>query len=104
MASRDLPSLPGTPFLLVGLQRDANDPDDELISERVLETSGVTQEEGQELANTLGAHRFMECSALTQEGVKAVFDEAFLVGLAHSEQAKPKNKSVLSALFSPWKR
>ena len=33
---------PGTPFLLVGLQRDANDPDDELISERVLETSPVT--------------------------------------------------------------
>ena len=32
-------------------------------------------EEGRRLANELGAVAYVECSALTQEGVKNVFDE-----------------------------
>ena len=32
-------------------------------------------EEGRRLANELGAVAYVECSALTQEGMKNVFDE-----------------------------
>ena len=95
---------PGTPFLLVGTKSDL--ADDQLILERLEEMSltPVTQEESQELANALGAHKFMECSALTQKGLKAVFDEAIRASLHQSEPTRPKNKSILSSFFSLWKR
>uniref|UniRef100_A0A3Q4G455 Cell division cycle 42 n=1 Tax=Neolamprologus brichardi TaxID=32507 RepID=A0A3Q4G455_NEOBR len=41
----------------------------------------VTFKDGEELARHLKAVKYMECSALTQEGLKNVFDEAILAAL-----------------------
>ena len=38
--------------------------------------TALTQEEGKSLAKDLGARAYVECSALTQEGLKNVFDES----------------------------
>lgn len=41
----------------------------------------ITTKEGQELAAELKAVTYVECSALTQKGIKNVFDEAILAAL-----------------------
>ena len=92
---------PGTPFLIVATKSDL--ADDKVILESLSERSQTIalRAEGQHLADTLGAHKFMECSALTQEGLKTLFDEAIRAGLL-SLPRKGKGKSLLSSLFSFW--
>ena len=71
---------PNTPMLLIGTKVDlrekaqsSNDPNVEVI----------TNELGQELSNFDNGFRgFYECSALTQDGLKEVFDQAIRVALA----------------------
>ena len=46
----------------------------------------VTTEQGQEMANWIGAKQFFECSAKTQQGLKKVFVETARCALA--EQGK----------------
>ena len=41
----------------------------------------ITALDGEEMAGKLGAVKYVECSALTQKGLKNVFDEAFLAAL-----------------------
>ena len=52
----------------------------------------ITALDGEEMAGKLGAVKYVECSALTQKGLKNVFDEAILAAL---EPPEPE---------SSWKR
>ena len=96
---------PGVPFLIVETKTDVLD--DELIMESRAEKERpryhqhiVSRKEGQRLANTLGAHGFMQCSAFAQEGLKEVFEEAIRAVLYPAMRAEPKSKSFLSSVFS----
>jgi len=62
---------PKVPFILVGLKSDLR-KDEETLKSRSLKL--VTVEEGQRMADELGALLYLECSALTKEGVKDVFE------------------------------
>ena len=81
---------PNVPFVIVGTKVDlrSNDQTLKLLDQR--SQKPVTYEEGQELADQLKAYKYVECSALTQEGLKAVFDCA--IRCVRESEKKPKKK------------
>lgn len=86
---------PKTPFLLVGTQIDLRD--DAATIEKLAKTKqkAITFEQGEKLARELRAVKYVECSALTQKGLKNVFDEAILAALEPPEVKKQKKCSLL---------
>jgi cell division control protein 42 len=84
-----------TPFLLVGTQMDLRD--DQITIERLSRNKqkAISFEQGEKLAKELKAVKYVECSALTQRGLKNVFDEAILAAL---EPPAPKQKSKCEVL------
>jgi len=68
--------MPGTPIILVGTKNDLRE--DEVTIAR-LEERGlkpITVEQGTALAKDIGAVTYLECSSLTQNGLKNIFDES----------------------------
>ena len=69
---------PGVPIILVGTKSDLRS-DDAMLQQLASKGQRVISiEEGQARAKEIGAVSYMECSALTQEGLKNVFDEVSL--------------------------
>ena len=66
---------PGVPCLVVGTQVDLRD--DPAVQEKLAKQKQrpVQHDAGEKLARELGAVKYVECSALTQKGLKNVFDE-----------------------------
>ncbi|KAJ6548112.1 P-loop containing nucleoside triphosphate hydrolase protein [Mycena vulgaris] len=72
---------PGVPCLIAGTQIDLRD-DSQVIKKLARQKQRpVTNEQGERLARELGAVKYVECSALTQKGLKNVFDEAIVAAL-----------------------
>lgn len=86
---------PDVPFLLVGTKLDLRDDEEILAELRKKELSPKQVEDGKALAAEIGATAYMECSAVTQVGLKPVFDEAIRVGLAGKVQPPKKRQCVL---------
>jgi cell division control protein 42 len=84
-----------TPFLLGGTQIDLRD--DAATIEKLAKNKQrpLTQEVGEKLARELRAVRFVECSALTQKGLKNVFDEAILAALEPPEPPRKRRCLIL---------
>ncbi|KAK3089034.1 hypothetical protein FSP39_000282 [Pinctada imbricata] len=83
-----------TPFLLVGTQLDLRDDATTIDKLAKNKQKPITTEQGEKLARELRAVKFVECSALTQKGLKNVFDEAILAALEPPEPPR-KKKCVL---------
>lgn len=66
---------PGVPCLIVGTQIDLRDDPQVLEKLQRQKQRPITSEQGERLARELGAVKYVECSALTQKGLKNVFDE-----------------------------
>jgi GTPase SAR1 family protein len=82
--------MPHTPIILVGTKMDLR-TNTEVIARLALENQKpIAPADGQRLAEELGAAKYLECSALTQQGLKAVFDEAIKTAMQSRE--KPKDK------------
>ena len=67
---------PKTPIVLVGTKLDLRDDAatiEELKKERL---APITREQGEAMQREIAAVAYMECSALTEVGLKDVFDEA----------------------------
>ena len=69
---------PGVPCLIVGTQIDLRDDPQVLEKLQRQKQRPVAPEQGERLARELGAVKYVECSALTQKGLKNVFDEVRL--------------------------
>ena len=85
---------PKTPFLLVGTQVDLRDDAGTIEKLSKNKQKPIAVESAEKLARELRAVKYVECSALTQKGLKNVFDEAILAALEPQEQPKEK-KCVL---------
>lgn len=69
---------PGVPALIVGTQVDLRDDANVMEKLQRQKQRPVASELGERLARELGAVKYVECSALTQKGLKNVFDEVRL--------------------------
>ena len=71
---------PGVPCILVGTKEDLRGSSDWVARLRAEGRAPLTSHDGVRLAQEIGALKYIECSALTQKGLKSVFDEAIKVG------------------------
>ena len=85
-----------TPIILVGTKLDLRSKPEAIQALRDNNQDPITTQQGKELAQKIGAKKYLECSALTQEGLAKVFEEAVKVILSpsasedNSTNEKPK--------------
>eukprot|EP00616_Rhizochromulina_sp_CCMP1243_P013819 CAMPEP_0118981232 /NCGR_PEP_ID=MMETSP1173-20130426/30144_1 /TAXON_ID=1034831 /ORGANISM="Rhizochromulina marina cf, Strain CCMP1243" /LENGTH=194 /DNA_ID=CAMNT_0006931637 /DNA_START=66 /DNA_END=650 /DNA_ORIENTATION=- len=89
---------PGTPFILVGTKLDLRDDPEWRAKLQGKGQSPVSLDAGTKLVQDLGAFKLLECSALTQAGLKAVFDEAIRCVLLQATRNKVKKANKCTIL------
>eukprot|EP00494_Astrolonche_serrata_P022741 UN22998 len=67
---------PNVPIILVGTKSDLRNDQETIQRLSNQQRNMVTKQAADSLTKEIGAVKYMECSALTQEGLKNVFDEA----------------------------
>jgi len=85
---------PNVPIVLVGTKSDLRKDDNTIKQLNSRQQSMVTVEAAQRMAKEIGAVNFLECSALTQEGLKQVFDDAIRAAMT-KPTGKKGNKCTL---------
>ncbi|KAJ3083773.1 Rho GTPase [Quaeritorhiza haematococci] len=86
---------PGVPCLLVGTQVDLRDDPASIEKLARNRQKPVTPDQGEKAAKELDAVKYLECSALTQKGLKNVFDEAIIAALEPPPSKKQKKCLLL---------
>ena len=86
---------PSTPIILVGTKLDLRDDKSTIEKLRDKKLSPISYPQGLAMAKEIGAVKYLECSALTQKGLKTVFDEAIRSVLCPVLQPKSKRKCSL---------
>ena len=85
---------PNTPIILVGTKKDLRD-DKETVEDKGYQS--ISTADGVKLqSENVNVVKYMECSALTQFGVKDVINEAVKVALAHKTSQRTNTTCVLS--------
>ena len=72
---------PAVPIILVGNKVDLREDTEFIEKLRERHLAPISYAQGSSLAKDIGAVKYLECSALTQKGLKQVFDEAVRAGL-----------------------
>lgn len=87
---------PNIPIVLVGTKLEKRD-NKKTIDKLMLKykRGPITYEEGLAKAKEIGAECYRECSALTQKGVKTVFDDAMNVALYGTDYFDSKGNILL---------
>lgn len=86
---------PGVPKILVGTKLDLRENPAELERLRERRQSPVTAAQGDAMKKKISAVAFKECSALTQQGLKDIFDEAIKVVLFPEANKKKQSRCSL---------
>lgn len=82
-------------IIFTGTKIDLRDDRETLSTLADQGLSPIKREQGQKLANKIRAVKYMECSALTQRGLKQVFDEAVRAVLRPEPQKRRQRKCLL---------
>jgi len=83
---------PNVPIILVGTKADLRNDESTLETLRKEGKQPITEEEANTMVKELGALKYLECSALTRQGLKNVFDEA-LTSVVCAQSGKGSAKS-----------
>ncbi|GLG95237.1 Ras-related protein Rac1 [Gryllus bimaculatus] len=86
---------PSTPIILVGTKLDLREDKETIEKLKDKKLAPITYPQGLAMAKEIGAVKYLECSALTQKGLKTVFDEAIRAVLCPVPAPKPRRKCVL---------
>jgi cell division control protein 42 len=85
---------PGVPCLIVGTQMDLRDEEAVITKLARQKQRPISTDNGERLSRELGAVKYVECSALTQKGLKNVFDEAIVAAL-EPQVVRKKTKCLI---------
>ena len=83
---------PKTPFLLIGNMVDLRNDSDTISELKRNNEQPVSKSQGEDMAKQVGAIGYLECSALTQEGIGEVIQEACWASYQSLEDEGKKNK------------
>jgi len=86
---------PNVPILLVGTKTDLRKDENTIKQLESRQQTMVTIESAQRMAKEIGAVNFLECSALTQEGLKQVFDDAIRAAMSKPANVKRRTCKLL---------
>jgi|UniRef100_A0AC35G9Q6 Ras-related C3 botulinum toxin substrate 1 len=84
-----------TPVLLVGTKTDLRTDPGELSKLQAEGKNPISKSQGIKLAKKIKAVKYIECSALTQEGLKDVFTEAVKAVIAPETEKGKKSCTIL---------
>ncbi|CAH1759394.1 24411_t:CDS:2 [Entrophospora sp. SA101] len=85
-----------TPLILVGTKLDLREDKETIQKLKQKSQIPITYPQGLQMAKDIGAVRYLECSALTQKGLKSVFDEAIRAVLCPPPIQKRRKNCVIS--------
>jgi small GTP-binding protein len=83
---------PHTPIILVGTKLDLREDKETLEKLKDKKLQPVTFPQGLAMMKEINAIKYLECSALTQKGLKTVFDEAIRAVLVPPKMKKNSQK------------
>jgi Ras-related C3 botulinum toxin substrate 1 len=81
---------PNTPIILVGTKLDLRDDTEVIQKLKEKKTSPISYHQACQMQKEIAAVKYLECSALTQKGLKTVFDEAIRAVLCPEKPSKKK--------------
>jgi len=79
-------------MLIVGTKSDLRTDENTLENLKKENKAPITEEEANAMVKDLGALKFLECSALTRQGLKNVFDEALTSVVGSDNKPTPSTK------------
>jgi len=83
---------PNTPIILVGTKADLRNDQQALQKLQQQGQSTISAAQADDLAKQVKAVKHVECSALTQEGLKTVFDEAIRAALTPPTEKRSRSR------------
>lgn len=88
----------GVPTILVGMKKDLRHDPVAIEEMRLKSVRFVDSQTAQTVANRIGAKRYMECSALTGEGVDDIFEAATRSALLFRDASEESSKGCCEVM------
>jgi Ras homolog gene family, member A len=79
---------PNVPIILVGNKKDLRNDEQTKKELMKMRQEPVRPEQGRAMSDKIGAYAYLECSAKTKEGVRAVFETATKAALHSKKKSK----------------